>query len=156
MNLQKLLKQTVKTPTGCWIWQSAFRGQQNPYGCVKIGGRRGSVQYVHRLVYEFVKGPIAPGLYVLHKCNIKLCCNPAHLEVGTAQDNARQAVADGLWKGPSKAQLQEAARTLTKDQVAEIKEALKVRKWGQMTKLAKTYKVSISTISLIGKGQIWN
>ena len=42
---------------------------------------------VHRVAYEEAFGPIAEGLYVLHRCDTPLCVRPDHLFVGTQGDN---------------------------------------------------------------------
>lgn len=43
----------------------------------------------HRYGSALVHGPIPPALLVLHRCDHAPCCNPAHLYLGTAADNAR-------------------------------------------------------------------
>lgn len=72
-------------PDACWLWTGPVH--LDGYGGLKVGGRRGSTYRAHRLVYELVHGPIPDGLYVLHSCDTRLCCNPAHLRVGTAAEN---------------------------------------------------------------------
>lgn len=43
----------------------------------------------HRLSWEIAHGePVPAGRDVLHHCNNPPCCNPAHLYVGSTQDNA--------------------------------------------------------------------
>jgi hypothetical protein len=74
------------------LWSGAtVRG----YGVRKVGGRNGSVRYVHRMVCEAVHGP-AKGRLALHRCNQPLCYNPQHLYWGTRKQNAADAVADGV------------------------------------------------------------
>lgn len=51
----------------------------------------------HRAIYQHIHGDIPPGMYVMHKCNNKACCNPSHLTVGTNSQNQRHASASGAW-----------------------------------------------------------
>jgi hypothetical protein len=51
------------------------------YGCYR------KHDYAHRVAYELFYGPIPEGQVVRHKCDYGLCCNPAHLLVGTQADN---------------------------------------------------------------------
>lgn len=49
----------------------------------------------HRYAYALFRGPIPKGLLVCHTCDIRLCVNPDHLYLGTAHDNATDAVQRG-------------------------------------------------------------
>lgn len=42
---------------------------------------------------EPTRGPIPDGQYVLHTCDVRHCCNPGHLFLGTYFDNAQDAKA---------------------------------------------------------------
>lgn len=77
----------VVTEAGCWEWQGAR--DRKGYGKTKIGGRRGIVYVAHRYAWLLEYGD--PGKScVLHDCDNPSCCNPAHLHLGTRQDNNRE------------------------------------------------------------------
>lgn len=104
----------------------------------------------HRFAYELAHGEIPePGLVVMHSCDNPKCVNPAHLSVGTIQDNALDAsaknrIAHGERNG--------GGGKLTESQVAEIKAT--AGKVG-CTVAAKQYGVSSQTIKAIRRGRIW-
>ena len=86
---------------GCWLWTGA--SHQNGYGQTrhelafdqgykngkKNGGRTTSS---HRVVYELFKGRIPEGLQIDHRCEVKLCCNPDHLQAVTRSVNMLRAI----------------------------------------------------------------
>ncbi len=63
---------------GCWIWQRAI--SDNYYGKIKN-------KYAHRVIYELFKDKIPDDLQLDHKCEVKFCVNPDHLEPVTQQIN---------------------------------------------------------------------
>lgn len=68
----------------CWPWLGAA---SSGYGYIRVGGRDGAKVGAHVVAYESVHGPIPLGHEVDHLCENKRCCNPAHLEAVTHQDN---------------------------------------------------------------------
>jgi hypothetical protein len=71
----------VKGPDDCWLWT----------GAISSGYGKFSIQHIsylaHRVSYMLFKGPITKDKLILHKCNIRACCNPNHLYEGTDGDN---------------------------------------------------------------------
>lgn len=61
---------------------------------MKVEGQEFRVQ-AHRLAYWLANGPIPEGKLVRHLCHNPSCCNPAHLVVGTNQDNSDDMVKAG-------------------------------------------------------------
>ncbi len=48
-----------------------------------------------RVAYALTKGDIPEGLCICHSCDRPLCCNPAHLWMGTHQENNDDKMAKG-------------------------------------------------------------
>ena len=82
--------------SGCWLWDGALT--RDGYGQVRI---RNVNHRVHRLVWEESFGPIPEGMLICHTCDIPTCGNPSHLFLGTPQDNTRDMMAKGRFKGRS-------------------------------------------------------
>jgi hypothetical protein len=79
----------VDKTDGCWIWRG---GGSEGYGMVVFQGR---FVLAHRLAWELTNGEIRNGLFALHRCDNPPCCNPAHLFLGTHDDNAKDKAAKG-------------------------------------------------------------
>lgn len=76
---------------GCWIWSASFTSKG--YGQISYKGKN---TLAHRAsAHLFLKFPIDSTLCVLHACDNPKCVNPAHLFIGTAQDNSDDMVAKG-------------------------------------------------------------
>ena len=73
-------------PNECWLWKAG----RTPcgYGRISVGAHRNHHNAPsHRIAWEMTNGLIPVGLCVCHRCDVKLCCNPAHLFLGTLTDN---------------------------------------------------------------------
>ena len=82
-----------RSKNGCWLWAKAVN--TNGYG---YKWHKGKLHHAHRVSWELNRGPIPDGLFVLHRCDVKLCVNPEHLFLGTQTDNMRDAMAKGIGK----------------------------------------------------------
>lgn len=105
---ERLSAGLVESANGCLVWT----GYRTPtgYGHVCIDRRR---SLTHRLAWELVHGPIAPGVFICHKCDNPPCCNVDHLFAGTPGDNNRDRAAKGRGRNAltyTEAQLDEVAR----------------------------------------------
>lgn len=69
-------------PNACWLWVGSCNS--DGYGHT---GRDHKTYLTHRWAYKYWRGPIPAGLQVLHKCDVRNCCNPDHLFLGTHKDN---------------------------------------------------------------------
>lgn len=72
----------VDRTEGCWLWTGPQAG--GGYGQFSIDGK---FRPAHRVAYEWIVGPIQPGLVLDHLCVVRLCVNPAHLEPVTQREN---------------------------------------------------------------------
>ena len=84
----------------CWLWKGHQAGDYGQYkiGSVKSSSRKN--EYAHRVSAFLRYGDIPDGMHVLHKCDVKRCCNPSHLEIGTCSKNHKDAWNRGLRSGP--------------------------------------------------------
>lgn len=90
----------IDRTSGCWIWNGSrsYKG----YGMISQWINKKSVPTTaHRVSWEMHKGPIAKGMFVLHRCDVRACVNPDHLFIGSAKDNT----VDMLRKGRNKSKL---------------------------------------------------
>lgn len=87
------IRQRVEHRDGCWLWRGS--ATKDGYGQIRVGR---AVRVVHRVAYTAANGPIPRGMVVRHKCDVRLCCNPDHLEIGTHEDNAQDIVDRGRLK----------------------------------------------------------
>ena len=119
------MRHIIEDGNGCWIW-TGFKNRG--YGKV----RAGKEQYAHRASYAAFVGPIGES-DVLHRCDVPACINPAHLFLGTHQDN----MADSASK-------ERMHIKLTADEVRAIRDDPRSH-----NAIAKHYNLNQSTVSRI-------
>lgn len=96
---ERLWAKVIKgSPNGCWVWQGANVGRPG-HGRIIHNGR---LESTHRVSWMLANGPIPDGLWVLHICDNPPCVNPRHLYLGTALDNARDAVVRKRLRHPAR------------------------------------------------------
>jgi len=129
----------VEITATCWLWKGAIN--RDGYG--KLCFKGNNTAPAHRVSYELFKTDIPQDMHVCHTCDITSCVNPAHLWIGTTQDNKM----DQLIKDRGGIKLK------AKD-VLEIRELHSKGKGSQS--LANLYGVTCGTISSIIKRRVWN
>lgn len=80
----------------CWNWKP--KPDTNGYGAFTLSGQKVGA---HRVAYEIAHGEIPKGLQVLHQCDNPICCNPAHLFLGTIAVNNRDKADKGRSHHPN-------------------------------------------------------
>lgn len=138
---KEIFDSNYEKTSGCWNWSGAV----NSRGYGKIGNN----DLAHRRAYEYVYGKISKGLCVCHKCDNRLCVNPAHLFLGTIGQNLQDMTDKGRRARGSKI----ASSILTEDQVRQIRNK---REAGALySELAEEFNVSWTNIKYIIKRKSW-
>jgi hypothetical protein len=133
----------VHKTTTCWLWTA--HTDRDGYGTITANKR----QYRAHRYSLIIHGHTVPKTSkVLHTCDNPSCVNPAHLKIGTQQQNIvdrqnkkRQAVGERV--GASK---------LTEQDVLDIRNAYPAIK---LRELARKYNVSEGTIRCVVRRLTW-
>ena len=82
----------VNEVNDCWHWKgSTYDG----YGSFRLN--KSKTIRAHRLAYMLSSGldKIPDNLCCCHRCDVRNCCNPKHLFLGTKKDNTRDMIDKG-------------------------------------------------------------
>ncbi|MFF5842171.1 HNH endonuclease signature motif containing protein [Streptomyces massasporeus] len=83
---ERILRRTDRSGE-CWLWTGPL--DRHGYAEIKISGRQ---RLAHRVAYETFIGPIPDGLVIDHRCRVRHCQNPDHLEPVTNRENLLRGV----------------------------------------------------------------
>ncbi len=143
-------------PDECWNWTAATSGGafKSGYGVIKVSGK---TIRAHRVSWEIHRGPIPSGdgyhgICVLHRCDNRLCVNPAHLFLGTHTDNMADMAKKGRGTGVSLPGESHPNAKLTGAQVAEIR---RLAKEMPQARIAERFNISKQHTSDIVNGRRW-
>lgn len=130
----------------CWLWTDWL--DKDRYGHFGVDGR---CRRAHQVVLELA-GWIIPAefLQVLHRCDNPPCVNPAHLRIGTPQDDADDKVSKGR-------QLRGERHSQAKLEQVDANEIRRLYRTGGLLQedLSRQFGVSQSRISKIVRGEAW-
>src|SRR6185312_2653179 len=115
----------------CWIWTGAKATKG--YGFFLLG----NIRRTNRASWFIHNGEIPKDIFVLHKCDNRLCVNLAHLFLGTANDNIMDCIQKGRHARVAAYGENQGLHKLTESDVIQIRKS----KLSQY-KLAKIYGVS--------------
>jgi hypothetical protein len=132
-----------RKPNECWPWRG--RVSNSGYGAAYFNGRATSAA---RIALHLSGAFMPAGKFVLHSCDNKLCCNPAHLRWGTAQENADDREGRGRGRKPRGEQHGQAK--LTEEDVRYIR-----RSGRPPREMARELGVSDTVVYLARQGRTW-
>jgi hypothetical protein len=138
----------VRSEDECWLWS----GGKNPdgYGLIWFNGKRTGT---HKIAFLLSGGVLTEEEnQVLHRCDVRSCCNPKHLFAGSQHTNildmeAKQRAVHPVGENSGSAKL-------TEVDVREIRNLYDSNQMNQ-AELARKYGVNFTTISSIVKRKTW-
>ncbi len=72
--------------SGCWLW---FAAETNGYGYYALTTK--VTRRAHGVAFRALVGQVPAGLELDHKCRVRCCVNPAHLEPVTRKVNLERS-----------------------------------------------------------------
>lgn len=138
----------VKTD-GCWLYDGAANRQGRGQVYSPRAGSRSRTVQAPRFVWELTHGPIPPGLFVLHRCDVPACVRPSHLYLGDQHDNMRDMRARGRHAPPRS----ESHAKLVAGQVREIRRL--AERGLPHGLIAARFGVSRPNVSMIAARRTW-
>lgn len=125
----------------CWLWLGATN--DNGYG--RVRRYHGRNEYAHRISF-FLKHGRLPNGVTRHSCDVRLCCNPAHLLEGTIGEN----ISDAWERDRMRHGSRHPSAKFTEDDVQTIRASTLPH-----TVIANKYGVSDSTIVRLRARKTW-
>lgn len=138
----------------CWEWRGAVN--RSGYGTIKGKNPLGrwSTLKAYRVSWEIYNAsPVPPGLHVCHSCDNPKCVNPAHLFLGTPQDN----VADCKSKGRQARGERNFGSKLSEQEALQIISAVfSPERTESYSQIGKRFGVSQMCVASIATSNTWS
>lgn len=139
-------------PNECWPWLRSTQHSGHGQLSRRINGRKHSAR-AHRIAWELTNGPIPDGQLVCHRCDNPPCCNPAHLFLGTHDDNMADCKDKGRNVSPRLTRSAHPRAVLSEGDVVEIR---RQRSDGALLReIAASFGIGTSHVSRICRGLNW-
>jgi hypothetical protein len=126
----------ISAPDKCWEWKLGKSG----HGYGRIRRTDCPEQMAHRVAWHLSRGPIPGDLCVCHACDNPACVNPAHLWLGTREENTADMKRKGRARGAPRGERHHMTK-LTRKQALAIQ-----RDPRSSTVVAHDYGVSFGTV----------
>lgn len=155
----QFLNSTVESETGCLLWTKSLNN---------VGYAKGYMWNKTILVHRYIciasqfEDPLASdaeiraiydtSVVVMHSCDVRSCINPVHLQIGSHQQNTRDAVAKGRIVG--RTGMDSNFARLTQEEALAIKDR-GLRGDISQTALAAEFGISQQQVSRIVSGERW-
>jgi hypothetical protein len=149
---ERFMKRVVVSGSGCWPFVTSSKSGW--YGRLHWPGRGTGYVYAHRLAFELFHGVIPGEKDVLHSCDNPPCCNPAHLHLGDATNNAREMVDRNRWSNGIRPRGEANSKArLTNDKVVQIR-ALAASNMSYR-KIATEFSICPATVAQVVRRKTW-
>ena len=139
---------------GCWLYTGAIN--RSGYGMFH---HRGRFELARRVAYALTFGPITGGLLCCHRCDVRRCCNPDHLFLGSHADNSRNMAAKERGRGGRAVKGEGHVHAKLNDEnVRLIRRRYESRRENgdSMTKIAADFNVSRRTVRFVVRREHWS
>jgi hypothetical protein len=140
-------------PNECWEWQG--HKTTKGYGMLRLGAAKRNI-YAHRYAYMRCHGvSLPPGIshIVMHTCDNPSCVNPAHLRLGTQNDNCLDKMAKGRHPRIRNYGSRSGTAKLTEELIPLIRK--RISNGERQTQIAKELGVTATCINSVSRGRTW-
>lgn len=146
--IKRFLMRVNKSSSGeCWPWtgsrQEKWHGQWR--------NANGDIEPTHRAAWRLFVSEIPKGMFILHKCDNPICCNPSHLFLGNQSDNCKDMWQKGRARPGKSLGEKHGMSKVTAEIVRDIRSSSESGK-----SLADKYGISQTTVGDIRKRKSWN